>query len=179
MQEKNTGFLQFISEEKNKFYAYIRGKIRGIFQMDVEDIIGDVILNIFVKSDITIYVENFNAYIYKSINNKIIDYQRKSHNLASLESFIEEDIMLMEMIPDHRSNVENEMKRKEMRIRLYQAIDSLEPKQRAVWIATEIEGCSFRELSDLWDEPIGTLLSRKSRAAKVLQKKLEDIKNDF
>jgi RNA polymerase sigma factor (sigma-70 family) len=179
MEEKNSRILQFFLEEKSKFYSYIRGKINDISYMDIEDIIEDVMINIFVKSDVSVYIENLAAYIYRSINNKIIDYQRKNKNLASLESFIEEGIMLMDIIPDHRDNVENEVKRKEMTKRLYQAIDSLETKQRAVWIATKIEGRSFKELSDLWDEPIGTLLSRKSRAAKFLQKQLKDLKNDF
>jgi DNA-directed RNA polymerase specialized sigma24 family protein len=50
----------------------------------------------------------------------------------------------------------------------------LEPKQRAVWIATEIEGYTFKELAAKWEEPIGTLLSRKSRATKILRKLLKD-----
>lgn len=179
MEGKNSGILQFFLEEKSKFYSYIRSKLQDVSQMDIEDIVEDVMINIFVKLDVSIYVENFAAYIYKSINNKIVDYQRKNRNLASLESFIEEDVKLSEVIPDNKSNLEREIIRKELGKRLYQSIDSLEPKQRAVWIATEIEGRSFKELSEQWDEPIGTLLSRKSRAAKVLQKQLEDLKNDF
>jgi DNA-directed RNA polymerase specialized sigma24 family protein len=41
-------------------------------------------------------------------------------------------------------------------------------------IATELKGKSFRDLSEEWGEPIGTLLSRKSRAVKTLKKLLED-----
>ena len=36
----------------------------------------------------------------------------------------------------------------------------------------ELEGKTFHELSDLWGEHIGTLLSRKSRATKQLKEKL-------
>lgn len=54
------------------------------------------------------------------------------------------------------------------------ALDVLDPKQRAVFLATELDGKSFKELSALWDEPIGTLLSRKSRAVKALKKMLND-----
>ena len=48
------------------------------------------------------------------------------------------------------------------------------PDHRAVLIATELKGKSFRELSEEWDEPMGTLLSRKSRAVKTLRKLLEE-----
>jgi len=58
--------------------------------------------------------------------------------------------------------------------RLTDAIGKLEPRQRAVLIATELKGKSFRELAEEWNEPIGTLLSRKSRAVKALRQMLEE-----
>lgn len=49
--------------------------------------------------------------------------------------------------------------------------------QRAVWVATKIDGYSFKELSVKWQEPIGTLLARKSRATTKLRKLLQDEQN--
>jgi DNA-directed RNA polymerase specialized sigma24 family protein len=60
--------------------------------------------------------------------------------------------------------------------RLSQAISALEPKQQAVFIATEMQGISFKSLSEQWNEPMGTLLSRKFRAVKTLQEMLQDFK---
>ena len=57
--------------------------------------------------------------------------------------------------------------------RLTEAIGKLEPRQRAVFIATELKEKSFRELSEAWGEPIGTLLSRKSRAVKALRQLMD------
>jgi RNA polymerase sigma factor (sigma-70 family) len=58
--------------------------------------------------------------------------------------------------------------------RLTEAIGKLEPRQRAILIATELKGESFRELSEAWGEPIGTLLSRKSRAVKALRQLMDE-----
>ena len=58
--------------------------------------------------------------------------------------------------------------------KLTEAIGKLEPKQRAILVATELKGKTFRELSEAWDEPIGTLLSRKSRAVKALRQMLTE-----
>jgi DNA-directed RNA polymerase specialized sigma24 family protein len=44
-----------------------------------------------------------------------------------------------------------------------------------VWIATEIDGYTFRELSKEWGLPMGTLLVRKHRAVAALQKELRDL----
>jgi DNA-directed RNA polymerase specialized sigma24 family protein len=41
-------------------------------------------------------------------------------------------------------------------------------------LATEIDGFTFRDLAEEWNEPIGTLLSRKSRAAAKLRQLLSD-----
>jgi DNA-directed RNA polymerase specialized sigma24 family protein len=41
-------------------------------------------------------------------------------------------------------------------------------------VATELDDYTFKELAEKWNEPIGTLLSRKSRAAKALRKALSD-----
>ena len=57
---------------------------------------------------------------------------------------------------------------------LTDAIGKLEPRQRAVLIATELKGKSFRDLSEEWGEPMGTLLSRKSRAVKNLKSMLRE-----
>jgi RNA polymerase sigma factor (sigma-70 family) len=81
------------------------------------------------------------------------------------------------LLPDPRPRPDQSLQQAELRRRLFLAIDELSPPERAVWIATEIEGQSFRELADDWDEPIGTLLSRKSRANEKLRRMLSDYKD--
>jgi RNA polymerase sigma factor (sigma-70 family) len=59
--------------------------------------------------------------------------------------------------------------------RLARALDRLNPRERAVWLATEVDGQSFRALAERWGEPAGTLLSRKSRATAKLRQELADL----
>jgi DNA-directed RNA polymerase specialized sigma24 family protein len=40
-----------------------------------------------------------------------------------------------------------------------------------------MEGRSFRQLSEEWGVPVGTLLARKSRALKKIKKMLDDWEN--
>jgi RNA polymerase sigma factor (sigma-70 family) len=60
----------------------------------------------------------------------------------------------------------------ELRNRLFAAIDALSPEKRAIVVATELEGRTYRELAEEWDEPMGTLLARKHRAVRSLRKAL-------
>ncbi len=51
-------------------------------------------------------------------------------------------------------------------------MDGLADEEKAVVLATEIEGRTFKELAADWDVPIGTLLARKSRALGKIRKRL-------
>ena len=77
----------------------------------------------------------------------------------------------MDVLASH-IDIARDFEQKEFVRSLFTALDSLTPKQRAIFIATELEGKTFRELSEQWNEPIGTLLSRKSRTIKLLKEKL-------
>ena len=63
-----------------------------------------------------------------------------------------------------------------MRSKIYEAIDSLPDEQKAVFIETELNGRSFRDLSDEWGIPMGTLLARKSRALLKIRESLHEFK---
>jgi len=165
----------FFERERNKLMYFIYNKMDNASDMDAEDILQEVILNLFDKADISFHVENLAAYVYRSIHNKIIDYYRKRKRTVSIESIAEDENALMQgLLSDFRYEPENIAEAEDFKVKFITAIDSLDPMQKAVWIATEMEGRSFKDLSLEWNEPIGTLLSRKNRAAKKLQKMLKE-----
>jgi RNA polymerase sigma factor (sigma-70 family) len=155
-------FSQFFQKEYFRLVRYVRRLIDDAADRDAEDIVQDVMLSIFDKADVTIPIENLAAYVYRSLRNKVIDIFRKKEDLLSLS----------DVIQDSRADTEREVERKELMGFVYRAIDSLPEDQKAVLVATEFEGWSFRELADKWEIPIGTLLARKSRALQHIRKKL-------
>ncbi|MGE5172568.1 MAG: RNA polymerase sigma factor, partial [Betaproteobacteria bacterium] len=134
--------------------------------MEAEDIVSDLMAELLEKVDILDRVENISAYIYQSIRNKANDYLRRRKKTVSFGDLVSEEPKqsAREAIPEPRYDMTAELEAAEIRRRLVQALDALEPNQRAVWIATELDGYSFRELSEEWGVPIGTLLARKHRA---------------
>ncbi len=172
-QEKDV--VEIIVKEQKNFLQYIRRRIKNISDMDAEDIVADVVFNVYNKVDIQYHIENILAYMYRSIKNKMIDYLRQPSKPLSLDQPDESSGReILEFIVDASADIEIKMQQEELRNQLYGALMKLEPKQRAVWIATEIEGYTFKELAAKWGEPIGTLLSRKSRATKILRTLLKD-----
>jgi RNA polymerase sigma factor (sigma-70 family) len=155
-------FSQFFQKEYSRLVRYVRRLIDDAADRDAEDIVQDVMLSIFDKADVTAPIENLAAYVYRSLRNRVIDIFRKK----------EDAVPLPDVIPYAGSDTDQAVERKELMEMVFQAVDSLPEEQRAVLIATEWEGWSFRELSDKWDTPIGTLLARKSRAVQHVRKKL-------
>jgi RNA polymerase sigma-70 factor (ECF subfamily) len=55
---------------------------------------------------------------------------------------------------------------------LRQALEELPPEYREVTILRELEGLSYQEIATVTDIPVGTVMSRLSRARKQLQRRL-------
>jgi RNA polymerase sigma-70 factor (ECF subfamily) len=107
----------------------------------------------------------------------VIDLLRKRKDrVISLDSeqISHTNLSLSALISDLRYNAENRLDKKQMRRRLYEAIDNLNDEDRAVVIETELEKRTFKELSHQWGIPMGTLLARKHRALRKIRKLLED-----
>jgi RNA polymerase sigma factor (sigma-70 family) len=170
---------QFFSEKYGNLVRYFQVNYSDLSDTEAEDIVSDLMADLFETADILNRVENISAYIYQSIRNKAIDYLRKRKKTVSFSDLVSEetDDFAREAIPEPRYDMTAELEAAEIRRRLVRALDALEPNQRTVWIATELDGYSFRELSEEWRVPIGTLLARKHRANAALQKELQDFKN--
>jgi RNA polymerase sigma factor (sigma-70 family) len=164
---------EFFLTEREKLVSYARRLIDDSADRDAEDIVQDVIVNLFDKADVTIPIENLAAYVYRSVKNKIVDIFRKkdkTHHISLDVEVLDDDcVSLADLIRDSRSLAEFEEEKNELYDELYEAIDSLNPNEQAVVIATEFDGASFGELSKEWEIPVGTLLARKARALKKIK----------
>ncbi|MDH8678832.1 RNA polymerase sigma factor [Fusibacter bizertensis] len=164
---------KYFAKEGKKLELFVKSRIRSISEMDAEDIVDEVMLNLLSVIGLNGQIENIPAYVTRSLQYKIIDYYRLQNRTKSLHTSLSSDstLALMDVLASH-IDIASDFEQKEFVRSLFTALDSLTPKQRAIFIATELEGKTFRELSEQWNEPIGTLLSRKSRTIKLLKEKL-------
>lgn len=180
MSEKTGKYevARFFSDNYRKLVRYFQANYSDLSDMEAEDIVSDLMADLFEKIDVMRDVENISAYIYRSIQNKANDYLRRRKKTISYEKAAsgEGDSPGRETVPEPRYDMESQIEASEIRGRLIEALDQIEPDQRAVWIATELDGYSFRELAEEWGVPLGTLLARKHRANAALQRELKDLK---
>jgi len=171
----NNRWYSFFTRDGEKLVRFVRSQTRRISEMEAEDIVADVMLSLVSRLETNGPVENIAAYAYRAVRNKIADYERKKARELSLDGMADEDgeLPLLSLLAAENEEPFAQEERADRMHRLTDAIGKLEPRQRAILIATELKGKSFRDLADEWGEPIGTLLSRKSRAVKTLRKLLE------
>ncbi|MBN1500564.1 MAG: RNA polymerase sigma factor [Spirochaetes bacterium] len=139
---------------------------------DSDDVVQEVMLNIYSLADFTTPLNDLSAYVYRSLKNRIIDIsrRRKTKQNVSLSSDIGNEMTLLDVLHDVRYDTAEENEKEEIRNQFYNALDSLHDKDRAIIIMTEFEGKSFREISEEVNVPVGTLLARKSRALVKIKK---------
>jgi RNA polymerase sigma-70 factor (ECF subfamily) len=163
---------RFFRKEYNKLLNFARKNAEDRFpESSPEDIIQDVMVGLIDKLDLDAQIGNLTGYIYQSVKNRILDYRKKKQRNVSIEKFTDtkNNNYLLNTMRDETVAEEKKYSKigPEM---LKQAISQLRPDEQAVIIATEFENQTYEELSEEWDIPMGTLLSRKHRALSKLQK---------
>ncbi|MBN2544762.1 MAG: sigma-70 family RNA polymerase sigma factor [Spirochaetes bacterium] len=172
-KEKKNSISEFFRKEYNNLKNYVNRQINKYDYMDSEDIIQDVMYNIFNRADFTIPLDKLAGYIYKSLKNRIIDlFRKKKVRQLSLDKTIKNDTdcSLYDLLYDEKIDIYDEIIKKE----IFAVINSLDENSKTILIATEFEGRKMKDLSQELDVPIGTLLSRKSRAIDKIKDKLRD-----
>ncbi len=155
--------------------AFVRSLVADTAARDGEDMVQDVALSILNRAEVAVPIENLPAYVYRALRNRVIDEMRRpSGGVLSLEADAApgSDLRLSDVLADLRPDPASSVEREETRQSLYQAIDALPLEQKAVIIATEIQGHSYRELAEAWGVPMGTLLARKARGLKTMRARL-------
>ena len=181
MESTRETITSFIKAERSALVGYVRSLIGEAADRDGEDIVQDVMTGLFDRADPLGPLRSVSAYVYQAIRNRVVDVFRSRRKNVPLDDNGGEDeaLSLSETLHDARFDTETEIEAMELREVLVEAMDRLNDSERAVVVATELEGYSFRELSELWDVPLGTLLAQKSRALAKLRESitLEEYKN--
>jgi RNA polymerase sigma factor (sigma-70 family) len=175
-EERKRRFTEFFKRDYKRLLKFVHRLIDDAADRNADDIIQDVMLNLFDKSDLTVPIENLSAYIYKSLKNRIVDLFRKRElDVINSESIDMENLSLEYIFNKIDNNPSTELEKQELYDILYRSIESLDENERHLIIATEFDHIPFRSLSEAWGIPIGTLLSRKTRAIKKIKSNFKQL----
>ncbi len=178
--ENQKTLSRFFSKEYHNLISFVKRYWHGDEEMDAEDIVQDVILNLYTRVDFTTPIENLLAYTYRSLKNRVIDRQRKRKNRMLSEFEDEkngENYLLRHLAYENDEGDKNEIDPDDDLEIMFELLQELSPDQREIILKTELEGFTFESLSQEWGVPVGTLLSRKHRGMAKLQKLMLEKRN--
>jgi RNA polymerase sigma factor (sigma-70 family) len=166
----------FVARERDRLVAAVRSWIDDEADRDAEDIVQDVMEGLFARPDVTAPIRDLSAFVWRSLRNRVVDRFRLRRAVVSLDAAGDGgEGPLADAVADARSDADRIARQRAVRERIDAAIDGLGDAERAVFLATELEGRRFRELAAAWGTPIGTLLARKHRAVARLRAALADL----
>ena len=169
-----------IARERPRLASFVRRRVADA--AEAEDILQDVFSELIEAYRLMQPVEHASAWLFRVARNRIIDFFRKKRpqSLEDLQADgTEEAVALEELLPSADTGPEAAFARGVLVEELEAALAELPAAQREVFIATEIEGRTFREIAEESGENLNTLLSRKRYAVLHLRERLRDIYDEF
>jgi RNA polymerase sigma-70 factor (ECF subfamily) len=106
---------------------------------------------------------SFRAWILRIAVHAAVDALRRQKPESDLQTAEEQS---------SADRVEEDVERSEQARRVRSAVMALPEASRAVLVLKEFQGCSYQEISDVLEIPIGTVMSRLHYARSILVEKL-------
>jgi len=173
MTDGNFDITATVLRERSRLMNFIRRRVRD--RMDAEDILQEVLYSFVEAFRLPTSVEHASAWLYQVARNRIVDRFRKHREelLGDADgNYDAQDTRLDLELPCADGGPEAQYARSALMQALHSALEELPEEQRDVFIAHEIEGKSFRELSLHADISVNTLLARKRYAVIYLRSRL-------
>lgn len=173
MIDRNLDLTATVQRERPRLMNFIRRRVRN--RTDAEDILQDVLYSFVEAFNLPTSIEHASAWLYQVARNRIVDRFRKRREelLGDADgNYDAEDARLDLVLPAADGGPEAQYARSALMQALQNALDELPPQQRDVFIAHELEGRSFRDMSIQADVSVNTLLARKRYAVIHLRSRL-------
>jgi len=180
--EQNRRISEIIGREQARLRHFIRKHVPD--KADAEDIFQEVFYELVVAYRLMKPAEQVGAWLFRVARNRIIDLFRSKRtavlgNASMLTPRGGEEQRWEDLLPSPDAGPEAAYARSILLEELDAALEDLPEEQRDVFVAHEIEGRSFKELSEATGLSVNTLLSRKRYAVLHLRRRLQAIHNEF
>src|ERR1700723_1664241 len=174
---------QLLSEAMERDQPRLRNFIRKYVTDagEAEDILQDVFYELLEAYRLMKPIEHVTAWLFRVARNRMVDLFRakKPSSLNNPISAEEDGDTLEDLLPSADAGPEADYARNLLLDALEEALEELPEVQRQVFIAHEVMGQSFKEISAETGLSVNTLLSRKHYAVLYLRQRLQSIYQNF
>jgi len=180
--EQDARLSDTIRRERDRLFRFIRRFVRDTG--DAEDILQEVFAELVEAERLLRPIEQVGGWLFRVARNRITDRFRKRRSEAPKPSPRPDDgagesPQLEDLLPSPEAGPDAALARSLLLEELEAAIDELPPAQRAVFVAHQVMGRSFKELAEETGTNVNTLLARKHKAVLRLRRRLHAIHEEF
>ena len=179
--EQDQRISEVVKREQSRLRNFIRRRVPD--PRDAEDILQDVFYELVEANRLLMPIEHVTGWLFRVARNRITDlFRKKKPESFSDTAIADEDnelLQLEDLLPSPDAGPEALYARNVLLDELELAVDELPEEQRAVFVAHELEGRSFKEMAAETGVSVNTLLSRKRYAVLHLRERLQEIYDGF
>lgn len=144
-------------------------------ERDAEDLVQDTFLRAYRFFDKFERGTNIKAWLFKILTNTFINRYRRSTKERSIVDGAERDVhdrFVSRDATEVAANPEKAFFEKLLSDDVLRAVDALPVDFRMVVILADLQEFSYKEIADILDVPVGTVMSRLYRGRRLLQRSL-------
>jgi RNA polymerase sigma factor (sigma-70 family) len=181
MTEQDRRISEVVSKQGARLRNFIRRRVPN--DADAEDLLQEVFYELVEANRLLMPIEYVTGWLFQVARNRITDLFRKKKPENFSDAAVADEngelLSIEDLLPSADAGPEAAYLRNEMLEELELALAELPDEQRSVFMAHEIQGRSFKELSQESGVSINTLLSRKRYAVLHLRERLQSIHDEF
>ncbi len=182
--EVNDRIAAAVAAQGPRLRAFVRRQVADL--NEVEDIVQDTFVELVSAYRLMEPIEHVAAWLMRVARNRIIDRFRKQSRSPALsqpsslsDSSSDSTSILDEWLAPDAGGPEANYLREILVVELAAALDELPAEQRAVFVAHELDGRSFKDIAAETGVGVNTLLGRKYAAVRNLRRRLQDIRSEL
>ncbi len=146
---------------------------------DAEDLVQDALLRAYRFWDSYQQDSNCKAWLLRIVTNTFInEYQRKKRSREVLDAAAAEqastDGVLVHAAAGDRQTPERALLERSVSDDVQRALDALPDDFRTAVVLCDVQGLSYKEIADIMQTPVGTVMSRLFRGRKLLATALRE-----
>jgi RNA polymerase sigma factor (sigma-70 family) len=188
MTDRHSEITATVLRERGRLGSFIRRRVPD--PSDAEDILQDVLYEFVRACELPEPIEQAGAWLFRVARNRIIDRFRKRRLQPASEVRVDfnphdagddevGEFRLDLVLPAPDAGPEAAFARSVLLTALQEALDELPGEQRAVFVAHELEGLSFKEMAARSGVGLNTLLARKRYAVLALRARLQPVYDEL
>lgn len=181
MAEQDQKISEVFAQQSSRLRSFIRRRVPN--ESDVEDLVQEVFYELVQANRVLLPIDYVTGWLYQVARNRITDLFRKKKpvNFSDAATVNDDGELshIEDLLPSPDAGPDAVFLRGVLIDELEDALSELPDEQREVFVAHEIEGLSFKEISAQTGININTLLSRKRYAVLALRERLESIHDEF